>query len=223
MSRPEVAVMDYGVGNLLSVRRALEHCGAVVAVTADHEALRSAPRVILPGVGAFANAMGDLRRQGLDAVARDIAARGIPLMGICLGMQMLLDQSEEFGVTGGLGLIPGKVVPVPAVTAQGQPQKIPHIGWNGLVYPPGMTSWADTVLRDVKPLDAVYFVHSFMAQPADHGNRIADCLYGGVPIAAVIGRGNVVGCQFHPEKSGAVGLRILHAFLYAEAEVPGGA
>jgi len=223
MSRPDVAVMDYGMGNLLSVRRALEHCGAVVAVTADPAVLRSAPRVILPGVGAFANAVAELRRRGLDAVAREIAARGIPLMGICLGMQMLLDESEEFGFSKGLGLIPGRVVPVPAVTAQGQPQKIPHIGWNGLVYPRGRTSWAGTVLRDLKPLDAVYFVHSFMAQPADHGHRVADCLYGGVPIAAVIGRENVVGCQFHPEKSGAVGLQILRAFLYAESEVLGGA
>jgi imidazole glycerol-phosphate synthase subunit HisH len=223
MNPPEVAVMDYGVGNLLSVRRALEHCGAAVAVTANPAVLLTAPRVILPGVGAFANAMAELRRGGLDTVAREVAARGIPLMGICLGMQMLLDESEEFGLTKGLGLIPGRVIPIPPVTAQGQPQKIPHIGWNGLVYPQGRTTWAGTALRDLKPLEAVYFVHSFMAQPAVPGHRIADCLYGGVPIAAVIGRGSVVGCQFHPEKSGAAGLKILRAFLYAESEVLGGA
>jgi glutamine amidotransferase len=219
MSRPDVAVMDYGVGNLLSVRRALEQCGATVAVTADHEALLAAPRVILPGVGAFANAMAELRRQGLDTVAREIAARGIPLLGICLGMQMLLDQSEEFGVTEGLALIPGRVVPVPALTAQGHPQKIPHIGWNGLVFPEGRKSWADTLLRTLKPGAAVYFVHSFMAEPADPAHRIADCLYGGVRISAVIGRGNVFGCQFHPEKSGAVGLTMLRAFLEC-SEIP---
>ena len=141
MSGPDVAVMDYGVGNLLSVRRALEHCGATVKVTADREALMSAPRVILPGVGAFANALVELRSRGLDGVARDVAARGIPLLGICLGMQMLLDQSEEFGVTAGLGLLPGRVVPVPAITAAGDAQKIPHIGWNALVVPEGRAGW----------------------------------------------------------------------------------
>jgi glutamine amidotransferase len=213
MSTADVAVVDYGVGNLLSVRRALEHIGATALVTDDHEVLRRAPRVILPGVGAFANAMAELRVRGLDDVARDIAASGVPLLGICLGMQMLLDESEEFGTTAGLGLIPGKVVPVPATTTSGGTQKIPHIGWNALVVPPGRESWAGTLLSHAKPGDAVYFVHSFMAQPADPAHRVADCLYGGVAISAVIGDRNVFGCQFHPEKSGAVGLNILRAFL----------
>jgi glutamine amidotransferase len=205
--------MDYGVGNLLSVRRALEHCDATVTVTADHDALLAAPRVILPGVGAFANGMAELRRRGLDDVAREIAARGIPLLGICLGMQMLLDESEEFGVSAGLGLIPGKVVPVPAVTALGLPQKIPHIGWNSLALSESRQTWTGTPLCEVKPSEAVYFVHSYMAQPADGRHRIADCLYGGIRIAAVVGCGNVFGCQFHPEKSGEVGLRVLRAFV----------
>jgi glutamine amidotransferase len=205
--------MDYGVGNLLSVQRALEHCGATVTVTDDHEILLASPRVILPGVGAFANGMKELRRQGLDDIALEIAARGIPLLGICLGMQMLLDESEEFGVCPGLGLIPGKVVPVPPVTSLGQPQKIPHIGWNSLVLCASRQAEGASLLRNVKPGDAVYFVHSFMAEPADSDHRIADCQYGGVRISAVIGRGNVLGCQFHPEKSGLVGLNILRAFL----------
>lgn len=213
MSRPDVAVMDYGVGNLLSVRRALEHCGAEVTVTGDRRALLSASRVILPGVGAFANGMAELRTRGLDEVTREIAATGVPLLGICLGMQMLLGESEEFGITPGLGLIPGRVVPVPPVTASGDPQKIPHIGWNALVLPPGCPGWADTVLRRVRPGDSVYFVHSFMAEPANLGHRIANCTYGGVAISAVIGNRNVLGCQFHPEKSGTVGLNILQAFL----------
>ena len=205
--------MDYGVGNLLSVQRALEHCGATVAVTADHEILLASPRVILPGVGAFANGMKELRRRGLDDIALEIAARGIPLLGICLGMQMLLDESEEFGVCRGLGLISGKVVPVPPVTSLGQPQKIPHIGWNSLVLCATRQAEAASLLRNVKPSDAAYFVHSFMAEPVDSDHRIADCQYGGVRISAVIGRGNVLGCQFHPEKSGLVGLNILRAFL----------
>jgi imidazole glycerol-phosphate synthase subunit HisH len=213
MSSPEVAVMDYGVGNLLSVRRALEHCGADVSVTADHDALLRAPRVILPGVGAFANAMAELHARGLDQVSKEIAARGVPLLGICLGMQMLLDESEEFGVTAGLGLLAGRVVPVPTTTALGEPHKIPHIGWNSLVLPAGRESWTGTLLEKIGRDEAVYFVHTFMAPPGDPHDRLADCVYGGRQIPAVIERENVFGCQFHPEKSGEVGLKILRAFL----------
>ena len=213
MSIPEVVVIDYGVGNLLSVRRGLEHCGAAVKVTADHETILSSPRVVLPGVGAFADGMNGLRLHGLDTVVRDVASRGTPLLGICLGMQMLLEESEEFGVTEGLGLIPGRVVPVPATTIDGHVQKIPHIGWNALVLPQGRKDWRDTALKEVKLGEAVYFVHSFMSNPADPRHRIADCLYGGVRVSAAIGRDNVFGCQFHPEKSGEVGLTILKNFL----------
>ena len=213
MSPPEVAVIDYGMGNLLSVRRGLEHCGASVRVTADAGAILSATKVVLPGVGAFADGMAELRRQGLDVVVREAVDRGVPLLGICLGMQMLLDESEEFGITAGLGLIPGRVVSVPSTAADGHPQNIPHVVWNALVLPQGRESWTATLLQEVKPGEAVYFVHSFMANPADPGHRIADCLYGGMPVSAVIGRGNVHGCQFHPEKSGEVGLKVLRRFL----------
>jgi glutamine amidotransferase len=209
----EVVVIDYGMGNLLSVRRGLEHCGASVTVTADPDVIRSATHVVLPGVGAFANGMTELRSKGLDVVVRDVATRGIPLLGICLGMQMLLGESEEFGVTAGLELIPGRVVPVPTTTADGQPQKIPHIGWNALVLPPGRKNWSGSLLQEVKSGEAAYFVHSFMASPTDPVHRIADCLYGGRKVAAAIGYGNVFGCQFHPEKSGEVGLRVLRQFL----------
>jgi imidazole glycerol-phosphate synthase subunit HisH len=213
MSSPDIAVIDYGVGNLLSVRRGFEHCGATVAVTSDPEVLRAAPRVVLPGVGAFAKAMHELQKRGLVEVMLDIAARGRPLMGICLGMQMLFDASEEFGRTAGLGLIAGQVIPVPAATLTGTPQKIPHIGWNALVLPDGHPGWSGTVLHDHRPGEAVYFVHSFMAKPTNPAHRIADCLYGGQHVAAVVGRDNVVGCQFHPEKSGEVGLKVLRRFL----------
>jgi len=213
MGRREVVVIDYGMGNLLSVRRGLEHCGATVKVTADPAAIRSAPRVVLPGVGAFRDGMSELRQRGLDDVLREVAANGIPLLGICLGMQMLLDESEEFGIAAGLGLIPGRVVPVPSVASDGKPQKIPHIGWTALVLPAGRESWNGTMLEGVEVGQAVYFVHSFMASPADPAHRVADCLYGGVPVSAAIGRGNVFGCQFHPEKSGTVGLSILKNFL----------
>lgn len=215
MSSPDVAVIDYGMGNLLSVRRGLEHCGATVVVTADRETILGAGRVVLPGVGAFADGMAGLRDRGLDAVVKEVAARETPLMGICLGMQMLFDESEEFTRTEGLRLIPGRVCPIPTVTADGASQKIPHIGWNSLRVTGGRRSWANTVLQDLTPGEAVYFVHSFTAQPADCGDRVADCLYGGIAVSATVARDNVLGCQFHPEKSGEVGLKVLRRFLAA--------
>jgi glutamine amidotransferase len=209
----EVAVVDYGVGNLLSVSRALAHCGAEVVVTADQATILAARRVVLPGVGAFANGMAALCAQGLDSVVRGVAAAGTPLLGICLGMQMLLDSSEEFGNSQGLGLIPGRVIGIPAIDSAGRAQKVPHVGWNELVLSPGRTSWSGTLLADLCPGEAGYFVHSFMAQPNDPDHRLADCRYGGVPIAATIAAGNIWGCQFHPEKSGEVGLKVLRRFL----------
>jgi glutamine amidotransferase len=213
MSRADVAVIDYGVGNLLSVRRGLEHCGANVTVTADPDAILGAARVVLPGVGAFADGMAELCRPGLDRVVRQVAASGTPLLGICLGMQMLMDESSEFGATAGLGLIAGKVVAVPNTGADGALHKIPHIGWNALVPPAGRANWVSALMQDIEPGDAVYFVHSFMASPVNPAHVVADCLYDGVRVAAVIGRDNVMGCQFHPEKSGEVGLKILRRFL----------
>ena len=210
---PEVAVIDYGLGNLLSVRRGLEHCGATVTVTSDPNTILSAPRVVLPGVGAFAHGMTELRSQGLDVIVRKVAAQGSTLLGICLGMQMLLDGSVEFSDTEGLGIIPGNVVPVPSTTANGFWQKIPHIGWNNLILAPGFENWEESLLHEVNPGEAVYFVHSFMAVPKNPKHCIANCLYGGVPVPAIIGRDNIYGCQFHPEKSGIVGLKILHRLL----------
>jgi len=213
LKRPEVTVIDYGVGNLLSVRRGLEQCGAEVAVSSDPDDILSAPRVVLPGVGAFANGMQELSARGLDEVVKKVARSGTPLLGICLGMQMLLNNSEEFGVTAGLGLIAGTVVPVPSIAADRSSQKIPHIGWSELTPSEGRDGWGGTILSTVEPGEAVYFVHSFMAAPASAAHRIADCLYGGRRISAAIATENVFGCQFHPEKSGEVGLRVLRQFL----------
>jgi glutamine amidotransferase len=213
MNKIDVAVIDYGIGNLLSVRRSLEHCGATVAVTSDPAEILAAPRVILPGVGAFVDGMKELRQRKLDVVVQEVAARGISLLGICLGMQMLLTESEEFGLTSGLGLISGKVIPIPATTVVGESQKIPHIGWSSLVVPSHGKNWSGTVLENIAPDEAVYFVHSFMASPSSDEDRIADCIYGGAAISAVIGNKNIIGCQFHPEKSGKVGLKVLQSFL----------
>ena len=153
-----------------------------------------------------------LNELNLVPVIREVAARGTPFLGICLGMQLLLDESEEFGITAGLGLIPGNVRAIPGRSIAGEPLKIPHIGWNGLEAVNG-THWDDTVLATNKVGDAAYFVHSFMACPTDDTHRVADCIYGGHRVAAVIGKDNVSGCQFHPEKSGEVGLNVLRQFL----------
>jgi glutamine amidotransferase len=209
---PEIHVIDYGVGNLLSVRRGLEHCGATVIQTSDAETILAAKRVVLPGVGAYANGMAALDALGLFDVIRELAHRGIPLLGICLGMQLLLDESDEFGLTRGLGLIPGRVVNVPEHSVMGEALKIPHIGWNELLPATPDRGWHGTVLADTRAGDAAYFVHSFMAVPAAPEHRIADCEYGGIRIPAVIGHGQITGCQFHPEKSGEVGLKILRRF-----------
>jgi glutamine amidotransferase len=211
MKRADVAIIDYGVGNLLSVKRGFQHCGTVVNITADPDEIYNAARVVLPGVGAFSSAMSQLCQRGLDAVVKEVASRGTPLMGICLGMQMLLSQSLEFGVTQGLGLIDGEVIPIPSVDIKGQPQKTPQIGWNALVPPPEI-DWQETILQDVKLGESVYFVHSFMANPVDPCHRVADYIYGGNLITAAIHKDNIYGCQFHPEKSGKVGLKILKRF-----------
>jgi glutamine amidotransferase len=213
MSLPEITVIDYGVGNLLSVQRGLEYCGAKVILTADPEKILAAKRVVLPGVGAFSNAMQSLENLGLVAVIRELAQCKIPLLGICLGMQLLLEESEEFGLTAGLGVIPGRVVAVPDSTLSGTAQKIPHIGWGALETCDVGAGWQDSLLQDNHPGEAAYFVHSFMAVPTDSAHRIADCLYGGHKIAATISRDKITGCQFHPEKSGEVGLKILRRFI----------
>lgn len=213
MSAPEVTIIDYGVGNLLSVQRGLEHCGAKVTLTADPEQILAAKRAVLPGVGAFGNAMQALELLNLVAVIRELAHRHTPLLGICLGMQLLLEESEEFGITAGLGLIPGRVIPVPPKTISGEMQKIPHIGWNALHPSIASGGWNGTLLQDNCAGEAAYFVHSFMAVPSDPAHCIAECVYGGHLIPATIGRDQITGCQFHPEKSGEVGLKILRRFI----------
>lgn len=208
----KVTIVDYGVGNLLSVSRAFEHLGATVAVSSDPAAIAAAERLVLPGVGAFGAGMAELGRRNLIEPIQAFAATGRPFLGICLGMQMMLSQSEEFGSHQGLGLIPGKVVALSRTTPASESRKIPHIGWSALV-PAHDGAWAGSALEAVEPGRFVYFVHSFMAQPDQPEHVLAQCLYGGEPVVAAVGRDNLLGCQFHPEKSGAVGLAILARFL----------
>lgn len=205
-------VIDYGIGNLLSVRRGFEFCGAEVQISSDPTQILKSSHIVLPGVGAFANAMNELQNRGLFDVVKELGKKGIPLMAICLGMQMLFDESEEFGVTKGLGIIPGRVVPIPSVTTEGSSLKIPHIGWNELLIS-NESSWKNTCLENVIPGESVYFVHSFMAKTKDPKHSLSSCIYGGHTITSVVNKDNVYGCQFHPEKSGQIGLKILSKFL----------
>jgi glutamine amidotransferase len=212
MSHPKVTVIDFGVGNLLSVKRALEYCGADVEISSDPVRVRSARMLVLAGVGAFTSSMRTLENLGLTDAIRTSTGNGVPLLGICLGMQLLLSESEEFGPTRGLNLIPGRVVAIPCRTIDLQEQKVPHIGWNALV-PSSNCDWSDTLLSGIRPGSAVYFVHSFMGSTLCPSHRVADCLYGGHRIAAFFRAENISGCQFHPEKSGEIGLKIIQNFV----------
>ena len=179
MKAPRVTVLDYGIGNLLNVVRALEHCGATVRVASQASEVGEMPdRMVLPGVGAFGDAMHEMRLRGFDNLVKRYAATERPFMGICVGAQLLFDVGEEHskGQAGhpGLGLIPGRVQPVPAVTPEGQSLRIPHIGWSGLELPAGRASWHTTPLSRVALGESVYFVHSFAPVPTHEEHRLAD-------------------------------------------------
>lgn len=211
----QVTIVDYGVGNLLSVSRGFQKFGAEVNFASSAAQIESAQRLVLPGVGAFADGMQGLREKGFISPLREFAKSGRPFLGICLGMQMLLEEAEEFGRHEGLGLISGRVQAIPNVDISGRPHKIPHIGWSDLEIPNGATSnrWEGSILQNVKPGASAYFVHSFTAFPKDEKHRLADVYYGGQRISAALESGRLWGCQFHPEKSGEVGLSIIQAFL----------
>jgi glutamine amidotransferase len=207
-----VTIIDYGVGNLLSVARAFQHCGAKVETTGDPAEIDRAELLVLPGVGAFAKGMQGLRERQLVDPICNYAKSGRPLLGICLGMQMLTTFSEEFGEHRGLNLIPGRVRAMPRKATDGSPLKIPHIGWSSL-HCPSQTAWSGSLLANTIPGTSVYLVHSYAVELDDHRHLLSDCLYGGHRIPTTIRLGAVVGCQFHPEKSGPAGLSILAAFL----------
>lgn len=196
-----LAIADYGVGNLFSLRSSLKSLGVEAKLASSPEELKDSDRIILPGVGAFGDAVKKLRETKMFDALKEEAEAGKPILGICLGMQLLLEKSLEFGVYEGLGLIKGEVRPISEVIPEGL--KIPHIGWNGLKFKP------HPVFKDIKQGDCVYFVHSFSAQNCP--SVIATAEYG-AELAAAVAEGNVIGCQFHPEKSGAVGLAILKSF-----------
>lgn len=210
----KVVIADYGIGNLLSVQRALQYCGADVLRTAEPDAVRRAERLVLPGVGAFARCVRTLRDRGLSDPVLEFVRTGRPMLGICVGMQMLFDMSEEFGAHEGLGLLPGTIRRIPAIDTRGMQQKIPHIGWNAIRPPREANTdrWAGTVFDGMDNAE-MYFVHSYTAWPDNPAHRLADADYGGQRISAAVQKQNVLGTQFHPEKSGIAGLRMISQFL----------
>ena len=203
-----IAVVDYSVGNLFSLSKSLEAIGADVVVTGKKETIEKADAIILPGVGAFADAAQKLRQSGLDEVIKTQAKKGVRLLGICLGMQLLFEKSFEYGEHEGLGLIKGEVVPIEGAVPK--ELKIPHIGWNALHF----TENKCDLFENINENDCVYFVHSFYATNCSE-STVATAEYGKELTAAVQSK-NVYGCQFHPEKSGGVGLEILKAFCKTE-------
>ncbi len=205
-----IAIIDYGVGNLFSLKSSFNAIGADVIVTDSEEIIRSADKIILPGVGAFSDAIAKLRATGLDKVLVDEAKKGKPVMGICLGMQMLFEKSYEYGEYDGLGLLKGNVVGMQGVLPE--ELKIPHIGWNALHF----TQKDCPLFKFIKENDCVYFVHSYFAEDCDES--VAATTEYGKELTAAVAYKNIYGCQFHPEKSGDVGLNILRAFCETEAE-----
>lgn len=195
-----IVIIDYNVGNLKSVENAFSRIGLKVCVSRDYNIIQQAKGIILPGVGTFPVAMKNLEKYGLIDVLKDRKEAGIPILGICLGMQVLFEEGTEVQKTKGLGFLKG------TVDLMKVDEKIPHMGWNELVF-----QQDHLLLKNIHEKDYVYFVHSFMAYPSDD-ELIAYCEYGNQKITAIVAKDNVMGCQFHPEKSGEVGKQILLAF-----------
>lgn len=205
----KIGVLDYGAGNLKNVCRAITHLGYQFQLVSTPEDVQKVDKLVIPGVGAFKVAMAQLEALDLIDPIINLANKNVPIMGICLGMQLLFEESSEFGNTKGLGLLKGSIELIPSVDSKGEVLKVPHIGWNELCLSDTSFALAD----GVKNGDAVYFVHSFRACGYQADELLAFSHYGTEVIPAIVGKNNVVGCQFHPEKSGEVGLRIFENFL----------
>ncbi len=206
----KVVIIDYGLGNLYSIAQACNHVGFSPVITCDKDEIFNADSVILPGVGAFKIAMNHLLELDLVPVIKEYANTGKPLMGICLGMQLLFDESEEFGMNKGLGLIPGVIKRFPE-KVNNKKMKIPHIGWNRLTT--AGSKWTDTPLHDVSEMEFMYFVHSYYAEPSISSDILTYTYYQEFKYCSSVQKNNLFGFQFHPEKSGETGLSIYKHFL----------
>lgn len=213
MPNQKITILDYGMCNLFSVVRAFEHSGAEVEIADDPGQVAFAEKLVVPGVGAFHDSMHEINERGFADALRRFVDTGRPLFGICVGMQILFESSEEFGEHPGLGILPGRVQAIPKIDASGaEPLRVPHIGWNHLSEPSGR-DWSGSLLDPLKGSShAVYFVHSFVATPARVDDRLADCDYGGHILCAAVQHENIMATQFHPERSGAVGLAVVRRF-----------
>jgi len=209
----KVVVVDYGLGNLFSLRRALHHIGYETIVSSNPSDIENASYLLLPGVGAFGDGMKNLRERRLTDPIKQFAASGKPLFGICLGMQLFMTESEEFGLHKGLNLIGGRVARFRDPLPEGPTYKIPNVGWRSLEYPEGRSSWNETLLDGVGEGSCVYFVHSYKVIPDERNHILAETNYAEGKYCSVIAKDNILGCQFHPEKSGETGLRILKNIL----------
>lgn len=205
-----VTIVDSGAGNMASVCRAFRHIGADVNVAGSAGKVAQARRLVIPGVGAFAEAMSSLRRVGLDEAIRAYARSGAPLLGICVGMQIMFDEGEEFGSHKGLGFFRGRVRPIPTTKEDGSRRKVPHIGWSRLEL---RRSGRETVFNEIDSGTFFYFLHSFAAESDEPEVVSAFSSYGDRPVVAAVAKDNLHGCQFHPEKSGPAGLKLLGNFL----------
>ncbi len=204
-----VAIIDYGVGNLFSIYQALRKVGTQPTITQDSEIILNSDYCILPGVGAFGKGITKLKKLSLDLVLHDVVQRGKPLLGICLGMQLLMNYSKEFGYHQGLGLISGYAEKIHLSSGF----KIPHIGWNELLMPDSSSNWRHSLFNKIQDKSEVYFVHSYAVQVKNPEQQLTLTKYGNYSFCSTVFKDNIFGCQFHPEKSGGVGLVILKNFI----------
>lgn len=215
MTRPSIAIVDTGVGNLFNLTRALEEVGASPVVTSEPSELQRADRIVIPGVGSYASTIATFESSGIAASLRDYSAAGQPILGICLGMQLLMTNGFENGHTSGLGLLSGEVTPLPGKTTGGELLRVPHIGWSRVFPQEGsaITSWTG----NLDPSVDVYFAHSYSVRLVPTESVAGQFTYGGHVLTAVVHHQNLLGVQFHPERSGPIGLRILRQFALGDS------